>query len=200
MNNALKRIPKWAWFLAAGVGVGGIALRFASARKDAQDAEAATTGTDPATGAPVGTLPPATVIPPVVIGGGGESGATSDTNALTSTLISGFQSVLDTAGSLAWHPDQVITLLANGGGPPGMAQDQPPPVNVNVQFTPPPSAPAPAVPAPKCTGEFNQGTPPNCFKDCYHDTCEGHQKKRHRGHCYRDGKRVATTTDVMGRC
>lgn len=207
MKNPLKNVPKWAWFVAAGVGVGGIALRTLQNRRDAAAVEGGTSGTDPSTGQPLGTAPPGVIVPPVIMGGdggGGEgSAALSD---LSGVLGQGFSDVLATAGNLAWTPaeisgllttvgsnttDQLRAIIGSAGGAPQPASQVPTVINV----TGPSSAPAaPSVPTPaaaRCPTSFPLGSPPNCYKDCKHTDKDAKGKSYcNQGHCYQRGDRV----------
>jgi len=203
--DKLKRIPKWAWFVAAGIVVGGVALRTMANKRAADDSEAGTSGTDPATGQAVGTAPPGVIVPPVIMGGGGEQ-ATIDPiigqlyGDLGSTFTTGFGRVLDTADRLAWDPGSIIQLLANAGGSPNPASQEPVVINVTPAAPAPmgPSVPAPA--AAKCPAGFPNGNPPNCYKNCGHDECGSNKRlRRDHGHCYQDGHRQHVRNEDLGK-
>lgn len=207
MTNPLKNVPRWAWFVAAGVGVGGVALRTLSNKRDAAAAEAGTTGTDPATGQPMGTAPPGVIVPPVIMGGdgGGGEGAAALSD-LAGVLGQGFADVLGTAAGLAWNPaeisglitsvganttDQVTAIFAAAGGAPQSASQVPTVINVTA---PGPAPAAPSVPTtttPKCPTSYPLGSPPNCYKDCQHNDKDAKGKAHcNQGHCYQSGNRV----------
>lgn len=213
MTNPLKRVPKWAWLVAGGVGVGGLALRYVQSKRDATAVEAGTTGTDPATGQPVGTAPPGVIVPPVIMGGGGDSGeGAAALGELAGVLGQGFSDVLATASGLAWTPAEISGLLGTTGqqwtdqvlaviGAAGMAPQPASQVPTVIVQTQPTTPAGPSVPGHACPSGFNQGTPPNCFKDCGH--CEKRSDgkwQRNHGHCYQDGHRVHMGNDVPGGC
>lgn len=162
--DSVKRAPRWAWLTAAGVGLGAGAVKLYRDR----DAEPGELVAGEVQGAPdaIGTAPspiagaPGIVVPPVIMGGGGSEtpsgfpdflGAIGDVFAgytgLLQLVVGGNQALLggaiDNLGS-----------IAQAGGPPGQAVQNPTPVVVTVpvpQAAPAPlPAPAPApAPAPK---------------------------------------------------
>lgn len=207
--NPIKRVPKWAWLVAGGVGVGGVALRFIGNKRDADAAlEAGTTGTDPATGAPVGTGAPGVIVPPVIMGGGsGDDGAGSAAlSDLAGVLGQGFSSVLDTAKGLAWTPaevaglvgtsqyalsDSLTSLIAGAGLAPSPVAQVPTVINVMPPAPAPTPAPTPAPAKGICPSGYPNGTPPNCYRDVKHcDTDSKGKKYTNWGHLYSSGKRV----------
>lgn len=206
MKNPIKNVPKWAWLVAGGVGIGGIALRVLQNKRDAAaSTEAGTTGTDPATGMPTGTAPPGVIVPPVILGGDDGDGAGSAAmSELAGVLGQGFADVLGTAAGLAWNPAEISGLLtttganttdqlraiigAAGGAPPSASQ-----VPTIINVTAPSAAPAaPTVPGGgKCPSGYPNGTPPNCYKDCKHNDKDAKNKAYcNQGHCYQNGTRV----------
>jgi hypothetical protein len=78
--DALKRAPKWTWFVVGGVGLGSVAIKMYQGRDAEAKAAAAGDGT-PAGDAGGGTAyptttggsPPGVIVPPIITGGDGGS-------------------------------------------------------------------------------------------------------------------------------
>jgi hypothetical protein len=70
--KTVKRAPRWAWYIAGGVGLGAIAIRVWKGR----DAEPSDSTSVTSVGSPAATAAPSPVItPPVIIQGNDGSGA-----------------------------------------------------------------------------------------------------------------------------
>lgn len=78
--DAIKRAPRWTWYIAGGVGLGTVAIKLYQNR-DAEDPEVnAGSGATVGDGAPgtvtpatTGSSPPGVIVPPIVMGGDGNS-------------------------------------------------------------------------------------------------------------------------------
>lgn len=171
LTASLKRAPKWAWYTAAGVGVGAAVIKVYKDR----DADPS----DPEVGEVVGTAaapvlagsPTPTIVPPVIIGGNA-----ADPNAgvpvlqelyigAVSDLVHGWEALVgpltSTVTTIAMEASpNALQALAMAGGPPGLAQDNPTPV-----MTAPAPAPAVAapVPTPKPPATFTKITKRQTF-------------------------------------
>lgn len=176
--DALKRAPRWTWYIAGGVGLGAVAIRVYNGR-DADDADVSagdgsTVGdSTPGTVYPgtTGSSPPGVIVPPIITGGDG--GSASDLGAAFAGLIGGTITdltglvgmTIDAQGAAtqtwigamsdntntwisAWQADRGEFLKAIAE-----AGSRPLPVAQNptpvvVNVAPPPAAPVAAPPAP----------------------------------------------------
>jgi hypothetical protein len=141
--KSLKRAPKWVWVTVAGVGIGAGVIKLWQDR----GAEAIE-GEGPGVGGEVGTAPspgsaPGIVVPPVIIGQPPNEGPdllTPGINLITGVvgdLTAGWEALLGPIiGNQAAINQTVIDSLANAGGPPGLTQQNPTPVNVAVTVAP----------------------------------------------------------------
>jgi hypothetical protein len=92
--DAIKRAPRWTWYIAGGVGLGSIAIRLYQNR-DAEDAAVASGdgatagdyGTGTTTPATTGSSPPGVIVPPIIMGNDG--GSASDLGAAFAGLVGG---------------------------------------------------------------------------------------------------------------
>lgn len=171
-TSTIKRAPKWAWFTAAGVGVGAAAIKLYKGRAVEDPNQAATDGTTAGVtgGTPVLTASPTSIISPPVVGVT-QSDDGGSLLSLAGLYIGATQDVMDTLSNiygpvaaieqnwfengfptnpLAFTPDQIITLAGGGNSPQPVVQAPPPQASVPTPVAQPPvqSAPAPA-PAPQ---------------------------------------------------
>lgn len=146
ITQSIKHAPKWAWYTAAGVGVGAAALKLYKGRASDTPTQAATDGT-PA-GSMTGTTPvltasPTSVITPSVVGvsSGNDGGSLLDmmglwTGAVQTTidqlsniyapvaaieadLLSGLP---DAYQHNQFTPDQIIAMMQAGQAPAQVVQ------------------------------------------------------------------------------
>lgn len=160
--ESVKRAPRWAWVTAAGIGIGAGAIKLYRDR----DAEAAELTAETVSGAPgaIGTAAPASagapgvVIPPVIIGGN-ESDPNVGVPVLQDLYVGALQDIFSGFGGLvAMMSGQQHELLmsswgslqsiAEAGGAPGRADQNPSPVVVHVPAGQPAPVPLPAPPRP----------------------------------------------------
>jgi hypothetical protein len=211
--TTVKRAPKWAWYTAGGVAVGGIGLRLWKNRQTPADTTAADqTATDPTD--PNGYSYGAggvsgVIVPPVIVGsndGSGEAsgllssvlGGVSDLTGLVlgsvETLIGPTQ---ESQQGLIDNFGETLSTLAimNAGSAPTASQNGAPAI-----ATPVPAAPTPA-PTPVIIGQTQQPTtwscpsdyphpgpnPGSCFKDVCLKSGDGHGHGKGLWHVYRDG-------------
>jgi len=160
LTSSLKRAPKWAWFTAAGVGLGAAAIKvFHDRDKPAEEIET-TAGNvigSPYTGVAASPLP-TTVVPPVIIPSQNDQNA--GVPVLQELYVNSMKDVLSSWESLTGPllttvtqvameaRPQALQALAMAGGPP-VAQASP---VIVVNPTPQP-APAPAAKA-RCGGAY----------------------------------------------
>lgn len=191
ITASLKRAPKWAWYTAAGVGLGGAAIKLWRDR-DNDDAESEP-GTVIDSGSPL-TMPgsPAGVIVPPVIIRGNDDDPLAGVPQLQSLYLESMHDVLegwermvgplqDTQSSLLLDFAGGILDIAKAGGPP---RDLTPVVTVAppaaIEPIPVAPAPAPAAPAPAAAPAPDPGPAP----------CPpGFPNRSARG-CYRDEQRT----------
>lgn len=206
ITDTLRRAPRWAWYVVAGVGVGAGAIKlYADRDKPPPDPET----TDPTT--EVGASYPAgpgsgMIVPPVVIPPAQDSGGMGLAD-LQSLYIGSVENLVKEWGTvygpiagllpnLVLTPDNlgdVITSIANAGG-------TPPPVTITptvVVSAPPPAFPTPqpiAAPAPytpPTAPVVVASAPQNCGKPwgCGPDPCTGdypyyQDTGARKGQCY----------------
>lgn len=202
--DSLKRAPKWAWWTAGGLAIGGAGIKLWRDRAKPEDAAA-----DPAsiTGEAVsvgGGAPGAGVIVPPVIIPASDDG-TSQVVGLFAEISDAWQSVLgsalgvDDAYAAVYMPvadllPTLITQNANAGGPPPAGNvivniPQPTPAPAPAPSAPAPAPHAPSAPAPDpCTGEY----PNQSSQGCYKVVCaSGHgDHAKGRWHYYKNGRQV----------
>lgn len=114
LTDTLKRAPRWAWVTAAGIGLGAGAITLYRHRAAPPKDAAATDATADPYGGPLPTTtgnPVATIVPPVLVGGGGSNG--SDLFAsLAAGIVGGWQDVL---GSSQGVTDQALGFVGQAG-------------------------------------------------------------------------------------
>lgn len=169
ITDSIKHAPRWAWYTAAGVGVGAAGLKLWKGRasdaptQEATDADPTGNGVAAANGSVLTGSPTAVVVPSIVTGGdSGDNGALTDMMSLwigavhdtVDQLGQVYAPIAQTeAGLLASLPDmwqhQNDTLLSiiQSGSAPAPASQAPTPIQVTVQAAPTPVQAAPAAPA-----------------------------------------------------
>lgn len=122
LTATLRRVPRWAWFVSAGVGLGGIAYYIVANRAGVEDDTTAEAGDSSPTGSPDTFSPspvPGIVVPDINFPETGDvSQGTAEMHAL---YIGAVQDILDSFGSaqapaapapVVVQPQSIIT----GGG------------------------------------------------------------------------------------
>lgn len=142
ITASIKRAPRWAWYTAAGVGVGAAALKLYKGRASEDPIQTTTDGTPPGsmTGStPVLTASPTSVITPTVVGvpsAGNDGGSLLDmmglwTGAVQTTIdqlssiyspVAGIEaSLLERLPDLITQnqvtPDQLLQAMQGGQAP-----------------------------------------------------------------------------------
>jgi hypothetical protein len=128
--QALKHVPKWAWYTSAGVGIGATVLYVVRNRGDSTPADATTLTEDgtAVTGSPDAFSPspvPGIVVPNVVVGDTGSGQTSQGVLELHNMYMEGLRDVLDSMGSVATLaapvtptiPDTLNVVLTGGGVP-----------------------------------------------------------------------------------
>jgi hypothetical protein len=204
LTDSLKRAPKWTWYTAAGLGLGGIAIRLYQNRGGRLD--------QPITnevgeeiggigGMTSGGTPPGIIVPPVILGSQGDPNI--GVGPLQELFVGGTQSLLSswealvaplmsTQSALLMGNSETISQLAMAGSAP---QSVGVPV-VSVAPVPQPApillAPRPAPPPPKppdrCVGAFPNLNEAN--GKCYKVGCCSTSKGPRRCNLYADGGKV----------
>lgn len=208
MANILTRAPKWAWYMAGGVGIAGGAFQLMRHRREAVDAQAGAVdagGGSGGAGSPVGLAPspaPGIVVPPVIIPGqnndplagvqplqdlyiGAVSGVISEWQNVAhgwqdvyTPLIAQNRSLIDTISTSFLDTNSAMLALAQGGGAPPSGGIASPVVG-----QPAVAAAAPA-PLPTCSGATGGQYPRGSFPNCYYEYvsqdchCEGTGRNR----------------------
>lgn len=184
LTNSIKRAPRWAWYTAAGVGVGAAGLKLWKNRAVGATDQSATDGTSTGdltgTGAAVLTGSPTSVIVPPIVTGGGDSGGSSSSlidmmslwTGATQTTIDQLSSIYapvaaieaDLLGQLPVlitqnqvTPAQLLAMMQAGQSPAAPSQT---PAVINTPTpaaaTPAQSTPPPAAPPPAATSSGPQ--------------------------------------------
>lgn len=215
LTSSIKKAPKWAWYVAGGVGLGAVAIQVYKRRAvDTPDANSASSGAD-TIGTPSGgsAAPSPVITPPVIVSPGDNS---PDFTGMFAVFGDALNNAVSTVSQLA-QGDQGITqstiggafdfardVIANAGQAPAPAVSLPTPVVVQ-----PPTANTPAVVTPAaCPSAFPnhnaaKGAPSSasCYANCGHDECHGGKKSREHAHCYQNGSRQTVSWEVIGgRC
>jgi hypothetical protein len=197
LTTTVKRAPRWAWYIAGGVGLGAIGIEVYKRRAvDTPAPGDASSGAD-VIGTPTGSAAPSPVItPPVIVqqpGSGpdfaGIFGSFSDIittgMATIGSLAAGDQGLAGTAISIAG--DTSREAIAAAGQAPAPAVSTPTPIIVQV---PTPATPA-TVSTPGCPAGFPRRTSRGCMK------CERNSGSNKRTypyvHVYQNGTRIAVT-------
>lgn len=210
IQTTLKRAPRWAWYIAGGVGLGAVAVRVYKGRAtDTPD----TPSNDPTVaGSPLVTGAPSPVIvPPVIMqgdsGGGGNQPDISWLAGLLGTVSQSVDNAVGTIGGLA-SGDQMLAgtaiaqtgqiataVIASGGGAPQPAIQAPPVVNVYMPAATPTPRPVPT-PVKTCPASYPRlkagtaASPATCYK------CEKAADKASKYpyvHVYQDGHRIGVS-------
>ncbi len=200
IQQTLKRAPRWAWYIAGGVGLGAVAVRVYKGRAtDTPD----TPSNDPTVaGNPVTTGAPSPVIvPPVIMQSGDSNGNPPDTSwlaGIVGTVGGSLDNAIGIIGGIATGDQNLAAIaisqvgeIASGGGAPQPVMQAPPIVNINMPAaTPTPrSTPTPVKTCPASYPRMNGTTPSP--KTCY--KCEKAattNKTYPYVHVYQDGHRV----------
>lgn len=214
VTGGLKKAPKWAWYVVAGIGFGGGAIMLFRAREARTAALNTTVNQGDPSGAQVGVNPsptPGIVVPPVIIPQQqDDTGASLVLSALdfvttgVDQIVSGWQDVAGGWQGVAqgWQDVYTPVIDQNSKLTDLLGQSQQKSQDLLLQLMqagpapsaaqtpifagdPSPAAPAPALPAPPA------------FSDCGHDEChcEGTGANRNcwtrrdHGHCYPNGVR-----------
>jgi hypothetical protein len=214
--DAIKRAPRWTWYVVGGVGIGAIAIKTWQGR-DAEEGEATTADgtpigdrypgtTQPAT---TGGSPPGVIVPPIITGGDGGSiseigavlsgmvgGVITDLSGLVGTAIDANQQSqsqwIGTMGEIQSNWINNLPMLINAGSPPQPVAVNPPVVNVTV--TPPAAPPQQQQQASPCPAGFPKRSTKDgrCYKEvqsCEKYTTGADKGKKYlkKGHQYADG-------------
>lgn len=200
ITGGLKKAPKWAWYVVAGIGFGGGAIMLFRAREARTAALNATVTQGDPSQSTVGVNPspiPGIVVPPVIIpqqqNDNGNALILSALDFVTTgvdQIVAGWQGVAGGWQDVAGGWQQVYTPVIDQNSKLtdllGASYQQTQNLLMQVALAgPPPSAaqtpvfagnpspaelPAPA-PAPACPPGFPGGSPPDCYADCGHDEC-----------------------------
>lgn len=188
-TNLVKRAPRWAWFAAAGVGIGAVGVHMYRNRgAEGDTAQTPTTVGGGTTPGPLGSSPTPVIVPPVITqtDGGGEANAAGILTAVSgvfapvidnlsglvqttvgsnetnlATYSSGLFSIADRAiTGVGSNNEAWLALLASGGLAPQPAAAQPSVINVNVPSpTPVQTGTATTSPALKCPSSYPNHNP-----------------------------------------
>lgn len=223
VTSGFKRAPRWAWYVVAGVGLGGAAIQLYRRRGERTEALQGEIVEGDANGQYVGNNPspmPGIVVPPVIIPQQQTDqfagvlplqelyiGAVGDIIQGWQDVAGGWrevydpimgqnQQLIDLLGGSFQQSNEAILSIATAGGSPSAT---PSPVAAQ------PQAPQVAAPAPTCPPNFPNGTPGNCYAQCGHDEChcEGSGKnrkcwtRREHAHCRQNGQRVVVSFDKI---
>jgi hypothetical protein len=179
VTNSIKRAPRWAWYTAAGVGVGAAALKLYKGRAADSPTQAASDATAAGTyGTPILTASPTSVITPPVVGvsQGSDDGSLLDMMQL---YIGAVGSTIDQLSGVyapvAATEQQLLTSLPGmwqniydsqntnlqtalqSAPSPSSAVQAPPQVIVNIPASSPPVQSAPAATAQNKTHTKDNG-------------------------------------------
>jgi hypothetical protein len=204
LTDSIKRAPKWTWYTAAGLGLGGIAIRLYQNRGGRLD-QPITNEVGSEVGDPsslnTGGAPPGIIVPPVILGGSPDPNI--GVGPLQELFVGGTQSLLasweslvaplvGTQSSLLMSNADTISQLAMAGGAPQsvgipVVSATPVPQPAPIALTPRPALPAPK-PVDRCTGAYPNLNETN--GKCYKVACCTTTKGKRRCNLYADGTKV----------
>jgi hypothetical protein len=168
--KTVKRAPRWAWYIAGGVGLGAVAIRVWKGR----DAEPSDSTSVTSVGSPAATAAPSPVItPPVIIQGNDGSGAMESLAGMIGVFGGSFDNALSIIGGLA-QGDQSLagegvtniadiakSVIAQGGSAPQPSIQVPPVITISNPIVQAPTPRPQPTPTATCPAAFPRHNPAN---------------------------------------